>query len=67
MPDIDLNRCPNCGRFVGINPDGYYDTAERGADPDSTPVAAFCDERCACVFHGRPVPDVFWKPHREAA
>ena len=24
-------RCPNCGRFVEFDANGYYDTAERGA------------------------------------
>ena len=52
---IDRSRCPNCGRFVEIDANGYYDTAERGADPEFTPVACFCDETCACKFHGRPI------------
>ena len=49
-------RCPYCGKFVSPDADGYYDTEERGADPEFTPVAAFCNEGCACLFHGRPVP-----------
>lgn len=49
-------RCPNCGRFVEFDADGYYDTAERGADPETTRVACFCNEACACEFHGRPAP-----------
>ena len=49
------SRCPNCGRFVEFDANGYYDTAERGADPEFTPVACFCDETCACKFHGRPI------------
>jgi hypothetical protein len=55
-------RCPFCGRFVDANADGYYDTAERGADPEFTYVAAFCDESHAAKFHGRPVPANYWKP-----
>lgn len=47
------HRCPCCGRYVGIDPDGYYDTAERNVDPDTCHVAAFCDETCANQFHGR--------------
>ena len=49
------SRCPNCGRFVEFDANGYYDTAERGADPKFTSVACFCDETCACKFHGRPI------------
>jgi hypothetical protein len=48
-----LNRCPYCGRFVGVDPDGYYDTAERGADPETAYVTAFCDKAHADKFHNR--------------
>lgn len=50
-------KCPQCGRFV--DPDGraYFDTAERGAIPDMSYVAAFCDEQCAAKFHGRSHTD----------
>jgi len=53
MNTLEQWRCPNCGRFVEVDADGFYDTEERGADPECTPVACFCDERCADVFHGR--------------
>jgi len=48
-------RCPYCGRFVPTDADGYYDTAERGADPEFCHVAAFCSEEHAAKFHGRAV------------
>lgn len=60
-------RCPQCQRFVPVNADGYYDTAERGAEPEECYVAAFCDERCACRFHGRPVPKNYWRPVEQHA
>jgi hypothetical protein len=46
-------RCPCCGRFIQYDADGFYDTAERGANPDTSHVACFCDEACADKFHGR--------------
>ena len=49
--DFRRSRCPNCGRFVEFDANGYYDTGERGADPKFTSVACFCDETCACKFH----------------
>ncbi len=46
-------RCPQCGRFIKYDSDGFYDTAEKGVDPDTSHVACFCDETCADKFHGR--------------
>lgn len=47
------SRCPYCARFVEVDADGFYDTAERGANPEFCHVAQFCNEQCADKFHGR--------------
>jgi hypothetical protein len=60
--DNKPNHCPYCGRFTGIDPDGFYDSCERGADPDTAYVAAFCDQSHADKFHGRAITPNYWKP-----
>lgn len=38
-------RCPHCGRFTGIDPDGFYDRLEPN---DCTSYhGVFCNEACA--------------------
>jgi hypothetical protein len=56
--DTAMHACPACGKFRGIDPDGYYDCAVRCPEDerDMHPVAAFCDARCADKFHGRTAP-----------
>lgn len=34
-------RCPTCGRFLGVDPDGYWDT-EPGGLTGFDPVVAYC-------------------------
>ena len=48
-------RCPQCGRYLGIHPDGFYDCEVKcdESERDMHAVAPFCDERCANRFHGR--------------
>ena len=62
--DRAMMACPHCGRFVGTDPDGYYDASDPKQPADMQPVAAFCDEKCACLHHNRPVPVNYWKPTR---
>jgi len=45
LPD----RCPNCGRFVEDEADGFYDREDW--DDDASLVSVFCDEPCADRFH----------------
>jgi len=42
-------RCPNCGRFVEYDADGFYDRLQR--ESDSSLIAQFCSEFCADRFH----------------
>ena len=40
------DRCPTCGKFVEVNPDGFWDVLpgqRRGHDY----LVAYCDEACA--------------------
>lgn len=42
-------RCPFCGRFVGDDPDGYYDREDR--DDEMGEVVCFCSQDHADKFH----------------
>jgi len=42
-------RCPNCGRFVERNADGFYDRLDR--DNECSEVREFCNESCANEHH----------------
>ena len=44
-----MNRCPNCGKFIDEEPDGFFDVLDR--DYDMSAVEAFCDEACADNYH----------------
>lgn len=46
-------RCPECGRFIENDADGYYDQAFAGEETGT--VACFCNKKCADKFHGRDV------------
>jgi YHS domain-containing protein len=49
----NVDKCPQCGKFVNPDGDVYFHCAERvPADEwDMHPVAAFCTEKCANRFH----------------
>ena len=37
------NRCPNCGRFIADEPDGYY---AKTSNDEFAAVEVFCGEPC---------------------
>lgn len=43
-------RCPNCGRFVEHDADGFYDRLVR--EDESSFVECFCNRSCADAYHG---------------
>lgn len=52
-------RCPTCGRFLELDPDGFYDAGwhdPKGCnefEADVLGAVAFCTEACADRFHQR--------------
>lgn len=54
MDNTEQERCPSCGRFLKLDPDGFYDRVG-DRDNDLSEVVAFCDEKCADVFHANKV------------
>lgn len=50
--ELQNSRCPQCGKFLGADPDGFWDAEDKGGD-DSSYMTPFCDEACADKFHGR--------------
>ena len=40
------DRCPTCGKFVEVNPDGFWDV-EPGGLRDHDYLVAYCSEACA--------------------
>jgi hypothetical protein len=42
----EQTRCPTCGRYLEINPDGFWDV-EPGGVREHDPVVAYCDKVCA--------------------
>ena len=43
------DQCPNCGRFIEYDADGFY--AHEDPENDVSEVLQFCDERCCDCFH----------------
>jgi hypothetical protein len=43
------DRCPNCGRFIEYDADGFY--AQEDPHNDVSHVLQFCDERCCDRFY----------------
>ncbi len=48
MEKKTLHRCPNCGKFTGNDPDGYYDRI--APKDDTSEIAAFCNKQCAVLY-----------------
>lgn len=49
--DFTQDHCPQCGRFVGVDPDGFYESLP--GDDDNYPIYVYCNEACADKHHGR--------------
>ena len=47
--ELTQERCPNCGRFIEKDPQGFFDVLDR--EYDMSAIAAFCDEPCADQYH----------------
>ena len=50
-----MDRCPNCGRFIESEPDGFYDRLERGSE--TSQIVPFCNEACADQYAVKQLPD----------
>jgi len=48
------DRCPNCGRFVEDEADGFY--AKLDPLDDMAPVVPFCDEPCVDAYRVKNPP-----------
>ena len=56
-PRLSLtDQCPNCGRFIERDGDGFYDRECRAND--SSEVFQFCAERCADQFHEKRMDSI---------
>lgn len=43
------NRCPNCGKFIQDDPDGFFAPLIPG--DDMNPIVPFCDSECLDAFY----------------
>ena len=49
----ERNRCPNCGRFIESNPQGFFDRLDRSDEFGA--IYAFCTESCADQYADKQV------------
>ncbi len=47
----EQEQCPNCGRFMELDADGWYDREYR--DYEESLILQFCDESCADRYQRR--------------
>ncbi len=50
-----MEHCPNCGRFIESDPQGYFDRLDRSDEFGA--IVAFCDEQCSRQYHVKQLRD----------
>lgn len=55
MDDSEQDRCPTCGKFLELDPDGFYDTEPGGRDGFDY-LVPYCNADCAARKNPPSIP-----------